>query len=1192
MSISSSLYRRISILIALIGTLIAMMSASASAVAASPAPAFTITSTVSPSHLSPAGEESGYGVYAVVVTNIGAVPTDGSPIIVTDTLPTGFSVDPTPANFGLFQVKFFEDFESGNPGSCETGTTITCTAPATVLQPGRSLKVIVPIDFPPGLSGTVLNRVAVNGGGAAAASAAESTPVSAEAAPFDFQSSETAFTGPGGAPFVQAGGHPYQFHVRLQTNSVLEGELGSRISGSIKDVLATLPPGMIVDTNTTPARCTEAQLEASSHSECPTDSAVGVVRVSINGAQGYPYPFITEPVYNMVPSRGHPAELAFDIGGFSIFAHVFGGVDSAGDYQLTAETADILQYASFSGVNLYLWGNPSDASHDYVRGECAYPSPPSENKSCPTERVDAPLLTMPTSCSANPLTTALSIDSWEQPGAFVGSEPSTADAEGNPVGVEGCSALQFAPTISSQPTTNLADSPTGINVSIHQPQSNSYKGLSTANLKDVKVTLPAGMALNPSAASGLAACTNAQIGYQPVGAKIRFAQTPQSCPDASKLGTLEVDTPLLAEKLPGTIYLAKPYENPFGNLTAIYLAIESPKLGIIVKLAGKVEADPVTGQLTAIFTENPQLPIEDIETHFFEGPRAALVSPFNCGTATTTTDLTPWSTPEGADAHPASSFQTSVAASGSGLCPSSEAQAPKNVSFTAGTANPLSGAYSPFVLRIARPDGTQHITGVEATLPEGLIGNLAGISYCPESGIAQARSREAPEQGKLEQASPSCPASSEVGTVQVTAGAGISPIAVSGHAYLAGPYKGAPLSMVVIVPAVAGPFDLGTVVDRIALKVGEYDARIHAVADPLPTIRDGIPLDVRSIEAKLDRSSFTVNPTSCDAMAIEGSVTTQAGQTAPLNNRFQVGECGRLGFKPKLTASTSAKASKANGASLVVKIASKTGEANIHKVNLQLPLALPSRLTTLQKACTEAVFNANPAACPAESVIGSATAHTPILQVPLSGPAYLVSHGGAAFPDVEFVLQADERGGDIEIILDGGTQIKKGITYSNFETVPDAPITSFETVLPTGPHSILTANLPTAAKYNLCGQSLLMPTTLTGQNGAVLKQSTPIAVTGCAPAIRVTKHTVKGNAATFVVSVPAAGKLTAKGAGLTSAAKTVSAAKSVTLKVKLNKKEQAFLARHRHRKLKLHVKLQFTPKKGAKLASSATVLIG
>jgi hypothetical protein len=707
-------------------------------------------------------------------------------------------------------------------------------------------------------------------------------------------------------------------------------------------------------------------------------------------------------------------------------------------------------------------------------------------------------------------------------------------------------------------------------------------------LKKAVVTLPAGLSLNPSSANGLEACSESQIGYLgssfPSPNPIRFNEVAPTCSDGSKLGTFEIATPLLEEKLEGTIYLAAQEENPFGSLIALYLVVESPRFGITLKLAGEVKPDPSTGQLTATFDNNPQLPFEDLTLNFRGGgPRSELATPEVCGSYKTTGSLTPWSAEAGETAQIDEPGFTVT-----GPCAASAASRPFAPSFEAGATNPVAGSYSPLVIKVNRNDGEQELTSLNFTLPEGLIGNLASVPYCSDAAIEAARSKS----GRAEQASPSCPAASQIGTVDAAAGVGSEPIHVGGHAYMAGPYEGAPLSAVVITPAVAGPFDLGDVVVRAPLFVNSTTAQITAKSDALPTILKGIPLKLRSVAITLDRPNFTFNPTSCAAMAVTASIGSSNGATASPSNRFQVGGCAALPFKPTLSASTGGKASKANGASLTVKIAAKPGETNIHKVNLQLPVTLPSRLTTLQKACTEAVFNANPAACPAESVIGSATAHTSILQVPLSGPAYLVSHGGAAFPDVEFVLQADERGGNIEIVLDGGTQIKKGITYSNFETVPDAPISSFETVLPTGPHSILTANLPSADKYNLCGQALKMPTTLTGQNGAVLKQSTPITVTGCAPSIKVTKGTVKGNAVTLVVSVPSAGKLTAKGSGLTSAVKTVTAAKSVTLKLKLNKKEQAFLARHRHRKLKLRVKLQFTPKKGSRLSSSVAVLIG
>jgi hypothetical protein len=427
----------------------------------------------------------------------------------------------------------------------------------------------------------------------------------------------------------------------------------------------------------------------------------------------------------------------------------------------------------------------------------------------------------------------------------------------------------------------------------------------------------------------------------------------------------------------------------------------------------------------------------------------------------------------------------------SGGCISSEAQLPNGPSFEAGTQTPLAGAYSPFVLNLTRKDGSQRFGSINTTLPEGLLGKLAGVPYCSDAQIVQAVSRSHEGEGALEQSSPSCPAASEVGTVNIAAGAGSSPTYVQGKAYLAGPYKNAPLSLAIITPAVAGPFDLGTVVVRAGLYIDPNTAQITAVSDPIPTILAGIPLNVRSISLNMNRSGFTFNPTSCEVMSVTGQETSSVGQTVGLSSRFQAGGCQGLPFKPSLTASTQGKTSKANGASLSVKVAQKPGEADIHKVDLTLPTILPARLSTLQQACTEAQFNTNPAGCPPGSFIGTAKAITPILSVPLTGPAILVSHGGAAFPDVVFLLQANERGANINVDLDGKTDIKKGITYSRFETVPDAPITSFETSLPQGPHSVL------AATGNLCAGKITIPTELTGQNGVKIHQNTPLAVTGC-----------------------------------------------------------------------------------------------
>ncbi len=829
--------------IVLVVALLALVLPSVVRAAAPAGPAFGITSTVAPSHIV-AGDESGYTNYVVVVTNIGAAPTDGSPIVITDELPEGFMFDPAPETPLGGGISFHEDEEFRSPGACEPEPTIvTCEGTLYPLEPGETLKINFATKVPSDATGIAVNHVIVSGGGAPEISASERAPIDSSPAPFGVQTSETTFNGSTGEPFTQAGGHPYRFHLRFQTNSFRQGFFGNAVSGDFQSVQTTLPRGLVIDPAATPVLCTSQQLERpGGGTDCPDASAVGVVHVIVDGFGLSPLPAFSEPVYNIVPPPGYPAELAFNVAGYGIFVHLLGGIDSAGDYQLTAVGKNLTSYTFPAGIDLELWGDPSEESHDFKRGACGFPT--TDRRQCPVERLGRSFLTMPSSCSADPLTTALSMNSYQEPENFVTANPSTVDDKGNPVGVGGCSALQFAPTISSQPTSNVADSPTGLNFTIHQPQNESYEGLSTANLKDVKVILPEGLTLNPSAANGLAACTNAQIGYQPVGAKIRFAQTPQSCPDASKLGTLEVNTPLLTEKLPGTIYLAKPYENPFGNLTSIYLAIESPKVGIIVKLAGKVEPNLVTGQLSATFTENPELPIEDIETHFFEGPRAALSTPLTCGTKTTATTLVPWSTPEGADATPSDSFQTSLPASGSGPCPVSEAGALFNPGFGAGTVTPRAGAYSPFVLRLTRADGEQHLTAIDTTLTRGLLGKLTGIPYCSGAQIAIARSREAPNQGTLEQNTPSCPAASQIGTVTVGAGAGPQPFYVGGRAYLAGPYKGAPLSMVIITPAVAGPFDLGDVVIRVALNVNEYTSQIHAVSDPLPTIIEVIHNDL------------------------------------------------------------------------------------------------------------------------------------------------------------------------------------------------------------------------------------------------------------------------------------------------------------------------------------------------------------
>ena len=1076
------------------------------AAAQAASPHLSITSIAAPTHFQP-GDSSGAAVYEVTVTNVGAAPTDGTPITVTDTLPAGITQSPSSvsgAPFSFFGSAFGAG--SGAAGTCDPGPPISCTTPTGpgtavtgVLQPGMQAVMLIPVKIDADLDGTIAtNHVTVSGGGAPLASADQDTPVTDTDPPFGFQSSAFSLTGPDGDPVTQAGSHPYQLSISFLLNRLAgSSQPINPPTGLLKDVHVTLPRGLIVNPQATPVRCTEAELisDQGSGPLCPDASAVGLMQGFTAGLVGYPLA-PTGVLYNMVPPAGVPAELAFSIAPFGsqIVVHLRGGLDSAGNYELTADASDLDQFAAPNGVSVQLWGDPSDPAHDHVRGSCFDNFAFRDNRACPVERSNIPLLTMPSACSSQ-LSANYLVDSYEDPGNFVGASPQTTDAEGNPIGVSGCSTLAFRPTLTAQPTTSAADSPTGLDVDLKIPQTAGQDTLATANLKRTVVDLPSGMSVNPSAADGLGSCSLSQIGLTTTIGQIpaHFTAAPDTCPDAAKIGDVTVTTPLLGEPLRGAVYIAQQDQNPFGSLLALYVTVKDPKTGIVIKLPGKVDPDPVSGQLKATFDNTPQLPFSDFQLHFKGGNRGALVTPSTCGAFQTTSSFSPWSA---ADPNNPSAAETRTSTDGFTIasgpngtpCVSSPAQSPFAPSFTAGSVNPTAGAFTPLSVTFSRSDQEQELGGVTVRTAPGLLGRIAGVPFCGEPQAAQG----------------ACPASSQIGHVQVSAGAGPSPVSIpqagkpQDPVYLTGPYKGAPFGLSIVVPAQAGPFDLGTVVVRAGIYVDPHTAQITVVSDPFPTILRGIPLKVRSVSVIVDREGFVFNPTSCDPMSMGGTLTSTQGVAAGVSSRFQAAGCAGLPFKPGFAASTRGATSKANGASLTVNVSARPGEANIHRVDLQLPKALPARLTTLQKACTAAQFETNPAGCPAGSVIGTATAHTPVLNVPLTGPAYLVSHGGAAFPDVEFVLQANERGGVVEIVLDGATDIKKGITYSRFETVPDAPISSFETVLPTGPHSVLATDISASAKNSLCGQALTIPTTIIAQSGATVTQTTRIGVTGCA----------------------------------------------------------------------------------------------
>ncbi len=895
----------------------------------------------------------------------------------------------------------------------------------------------------------------------------------------------------------------------------------------LRTVAVNLPAGFTGSSTATPT-CTQAQLLGITFipssgipgTNCPPDSQVGIITVEITagliGVQA-----VTAPVYNMeLTTFGLAAQFGFKILTNTVQIDI---TVRPGDTGITATSPNIEKVSEPHGIVLTFWGLPASKIHDAERGlECIRPTPGPEFPECFNggEQINTPVrpfLSNPTSCG--PMHASIEAESWEEAGTWAHSEVEVTPTTG-------CERVHFDPTIEATPTTRSAESSSGLIVSLGVPQTwENPDTLATSNLKDVTVALPEGYTVNPSQGSGLAGCTPAQ--YE---AETSSSPPGAGCPPESKLGTVEIETPVLAEKIDGNVYLAKPFDNPFDSLLALYVVAKAPDRGVIVKTAGKVTPDPVTGRLTSTFENTPQQPFSHFFLKFRQGAASPLVSPPACGTYTILADFTPWSAPE-EPRFQSNSFQIEDGVGG-GPCPSGGVP-PFNPRVISGTQNNNAGNYSPFYLRIVREDGEQEITKFTTVLPPGLTGNLSGIPFCPDAAIQAARSRT----GQQELSEPSCPAASKVGHTLVGAGVGSVLAWTPGSVYLAGPYHGAPLSLVSVTSATVGPFDLGTVVIRFALRINPLTAQVEVDAtgsDPIPHIIDGIVVHVRDIHVYVDRSKFMIDPTSCEHMSISNTITGAGAdpansadqQSVSVTTPFQAADCANLAFKPSFKVSTSGKTSRSKGASLTVKLtypsAPQGTQANIRSVKVDLPKQLPSRLTTLQKACPDATFNANPAACPAASIVGHATAITPILPVPLIGPAYFVSHGGAKFPELIVVLQ----GYGFTIELHGETFInKEGVTSSTFHAVPDQPVTIFELTLPQGPDSALAAN------GNLCSltrtvlakrkvtvrvkghkktvtrqvrttlpAALAMPTAFTAQNGMTIKQSTPITVTGCGKA--------------------------------------------------------------------------------------------
>jgi hypothetical protein len=1051
--------------------------------APAPAPAWEIQALASPTNFEP-GEESGLDTYEAFITNSGGALTDHSEITITDTLPAGL---------GVKSIQLLPPRNVSNKlpqSACEPNTvgaitTVTCKVTDALrpakepakLFPGNDLLLAIHVTVPPSAAGTLVNQVEVKGGGAEPASAEIHTQATTEEAQAGFEEFHAALSGPDGKPTSGADSHPYQYTTSFAVNTA-KAPPGSSLplrsaEGDLKEIEVALPPGLIGNPTALP-RCSAQQFNTISSSyspmeegdasfnQCPDASVVGMLAIEqLEGAGG----IFNLAIYNLIPPKGIPAQLGFQYAGLPFYINT--KLRSDGDYGIIGYLHNIAQAKRVTAARTTIWGTPADPSHDPLRGRCIQ-----LGGNCPANLPQVkPFLRLPSSCQLS-LLFPMRFDIWPRPGAFL----EASDTEPPPTA---CNQPDFSPTIEAKPSTNVADAPSGLHVNLHLPQAanESPEGLGEADLKDATVTLPPGLLVNPASADGLGSCSLAQIGYQGVKeGRHSFSTEPAQCPDAAKIGSVQIDTPLVDHPIPGSIYLAKQSENPFNSLLALYIAVNDPITGVVIKLPGRVDTNPVTGQITNVFEQNPQLPFEDLHVDLFEGARAPLRTPQTCGESaaipnfTTTTQLVPWTAPEGATATPADSFAIAQAPAG-GACAATKAALPNAPSFEAGTASPIAGAYSPFLLRLKREDGSQELKGLNVTLPLGLTAKLAGTAECSEAQIALAQSRNNPGEGAIEKASPSCPAASQLGTVTVGAGSGPSPFYVNGTAYLAGPYKGAPLSMAIITPAVAGPFDLGSVVVRAALQLDPETAKVTVQSDPLPTILEGIPLDVRSIAVKVDRPDFTLNPTSCEVKALTAEAISTENQVANLNNRFQVGGCSNLGFKPKLSLKLGGGTKRGDHPSLTATLTYPKGGAyaNIAKAQVALPHSEFLDSTHIKTICTRVQFAASQ--CPAASVYGFAKATTPLLDKPLEGPVYLRS---SSHPLPDLVVDLN---GQIHVVLAGRVDSVHGGTRNSFEAVPDAPVTKFTLSLPAGKKSLLQNST------NICQGSHKATAKFTAQNG-------------------------------------------------------------------------------------------------------------
>ncbi len=1089
--------------------------------------------------------------YTLRVTNTGDADSSGV-MTVTINLPpslTARAIDPSLVGSA---------FNCTSAIAVDAGTPLTCTSPDSVpagaTVPVTFLRVVVAGDAPD----TITPTATISGGGAPDASTSDPTNIVDRPA-FGLKSFVARAVNTSGDDYTIAGGHAHEA-VTSFSFPTYQGQDSSRQPvEEVKDIFTELPPGFVGNAGAA-ARCELVRL-SSFFASCPVASQIGEISFGILGGPG-----LTSPVYNMVPEKGYPAEFAFKSANNAVVMYPK-LLPRTGDYGLTI-TVPGASRLSITSIGLKFYGVPSQ------RNGTGGPA--------------IPLLSNQSDCLVAQPMTKMIVDSWGHPARQLDdgfpdlSDSNWKSATAPAPPVTGCDdpllASQFAPAIEAGPTpgtgSSAADTPSAYDVDLVFPQSNDATDPTSTfdpsvpqapQLKDATVTLPEGVAISPSAADGLGGCSDV-----PGDDLVRLDSTvPVTCPDASKIGSVVATSPLLAshdpdtdaitgaEPISGDVYLVKPHPgdlSPAGDQDGTFrllIQVESQKFGLNVKLPGIVTADKATGRLTARFTNNPQLPVKSLSLTFKDGARAPLVNPQTCtSAATTTATFVPWSRggkrSDGVDVlgtlpvTSSSSFAVDKGANG-GACATAVKDLPFNPGFSAGVVDSQAGGSSSFVLRLTRKDGEQELGSIDTTLPAGLLGKIAAVPRCPEDRAAAGR----------------CDGASQVGTTTVGAGAGSSPLFVPQPGksptavYLAGPYKDAPFSLSIVVPAQAGPFDLGSVVVRAAIYVDPIDGHVTVKSDPLPTMRDGVPLRVRDVRVSIDRPGFMVLPTSCSAMAIGGDIHSATGATAQGSQPFQATNCGVLDLNPKLDLTLSGKGQTTDNKhpAITADLTQRSGQANLKKVQVALPLSLALDPDNANGLCEFADGSKVTPTCPRSSVVGTATARTPILDQPLSGPVYFVKNirkdpksGRDIRTLPKLVIPLTGENG-LKLTLTGTSNVEDDHLVTTFDNIPDAPVSSFQLNINGGKHGILVIS-----DADICAATQLADQGVEGQN--IKQQHVDVSIKTPSCPVKVITKKVGKTSVVVKVGGLGAGKVTISGKGIKKTTKTIATATVATLTAK------------------------------------------